>query len=71
MADEMGDGDASGSATIHHVSRRLIELRRLLELVEPIVSAQHGAEHMLDGFNLKPRPKIDSLLESLQRELSN
>jgi hypothetical protein len=69
LADEIGESDTVGSATIHHVSRRLIELRRLLELAFPIVKAQHGAEHMLDGFRKKPRAEIDSLMESMNKEL--
>lgn len=71
LADEIGDSDTARSNTIHHVSRRLIELRRLLELAEPIVSAHHGAAHMLDGFRKQSRPEIDSLLESIKTELAN
>jgi hypothetical protein len=71
IADEIGDSDKIGSETIHHVSRRLIELRRLLELIEPIVSAHYGAAHMLDGFRKQPRPEIDSLVEAIKTELEN
>jgi hypothetical protein len=69
LADEIGNSDTAGSNTIHHVSRRLIELRRLLELAAPIVQAHHGAAHMLDGFRKQPRTEIDSLVESIKTEL--
>lgn len=58
LADEIGDRDIARSTTIHLVSRRLIELRRFIELVEPIVKGQHGAEH-------------GPLLESIKLELAN
>jgi hypothetical protein len=71
LANQIEGGDGTANAAMFEAADRLVELRRLIELAEPIVWAQHGAEHMLDGFKLKPRPAIDSLLESLQRELAN
>jgi len=71
LADEIGDNDIAGSTTIHLVSRRLIELRRLLELAAPIVQEHHGAERMLDGFRKQPQPEVDSLVESIKTELAN
>jgi hypothetical protein len=71
LADEIGDHYAEGSEIARQVSRRLIELRRLLELAEQIVTAHHGAAHMLDGFNKRSRPEIDSIFDAIKVELEN
>ncbi len=72
LADEIGDSDTAGSNTIHHVSRRLIELRRLLELAAPVVRYQQTSRHMLEAFRGEPPSKeLDSLLESIKTELEN
>ena len=70
LARDITGGDGTANAAIFEAAARLAELRRLVELAEPIVWAQHGAEHMLDGFRKQPRPEIDSLLESFQKELA-
>lgn len=70
LANDITGGDGTANAAIYEAAERLVDLRRLVEMAGPIVHAQHGAEHMLDGFCKQPRPEIDSLLESFQRELA-
>lgn len=55
--------------TIRDAAQRLSELYAMVGRTHAIVRAQHGAEHMLDGFKPKPRP-IDDLLAQFDRELA-
>lgn len=70
LANQIQGGDGTANAAMFEAADRLAELRRFVELAEPIVWAQHGAGRMLDGFRKQPRHEIDSLLESFQKELS-
>lgn len=45
------------------ITAELTELRTLLEMAQPFVAAQAGAEHMLEGFGPRKRRPIDALLE--------
>ena len=64
-----GDGDRMAAATEAIVTAypairaELTELRALLEMAQPFVAAQAGAEHMLEGFGKRQRRPIDALLE--------
>jgi hypothetical protein len=69
LSEQIEGGDGVANAAIAEAGRRLLELRSLIQQAEPIISAQHGAEHMLDGFKLKPRPEIDGLMDAFNREL--
>lgn len=55
--------------TIREAAERLGELHGMVGSTLDIVRAQHGAEHMLDGFTPTPRP-IDDLLAQFERELA-
>ena len=54
---------------IRESAERLGELHGMVGSTHEIVRAQHGAEHMLDGFTPTPRP-IDDLLAQFDRELA-
>lgn len=69
LSEQIESGDGVANAAIAEAGQRLLELRRLIHKAEPIISAQHGAEHMLDGFKPKPRPEIDGLLDAFKKEL--
>jgi hypothetical protein len=69
LSEQIESGDGVANAAIAEAGRRLLELRGLIQQAEPIISAQHGAVHMLDGFKPKPRPEIDVLMDAFKREL--
>lgn len=53
---------------IKEAGDRLAKLHRMVNHAHPIIKAQHGADHMLDGFRPKKRA-IDALLAEFESEL--
>lgn len=60
--------DGVANAAIREAGDRLAKLHRMINHAYPIIKAQHGAEHMLDGFRPKKRA-IDALLAEFESEL--
>ena len=68
LARDIQSGDGMANAAIKEAGDRLGELQLLLAHVLPLVQAQHGAEHLLDGFKPKKRA-IDGLLADIKKAL--
>jgi hypothetical protein len=51
------------------IADRLHELRAIIRDAMPIVAAQNGAEHMLDGFSGRKARPSDGLLARMQAEI--
>lgn len=69
LARDIHSDDGVANTAILEAAQRLSELHVMVGRTHNIVRAQHGAEHMLDGFKPKPRP-IDDLLAQFDRELA-
>ena len=57
----------ASNAVIAEAGHRLAKLHLMVNRAYPIIKAQHGAEHMLDGFRPKKRD-IDDLLAEFESE---
>ena len=68
LARDIQSADGVANAAIRDAADRLDEMQLLLIEMLPLVTAQHGAEHMLDGFKPKKRA-IDSLLADIKKAL--
>lgn len=60
--------DGVTNAALAEASNRMAKLHRMVNHAYPIIKAQHGAEHMLDGFKRK-KHDIDDLLAEFESEL--
>lgn len=69
LSREIQSDDGVANAVIAEAAERLGELWLLVSQCWPLVQAQHGAEHMLDGFRPRARPEIDALLERLLHQV--
>lgn len=69
LARDIESPDGIANEALREASERMQELSVLLAQCWPLVLAQHGAEHMLDGFSPKPRPEIDALYAAMRREV--
>ncbi len=67
LARDIESGDGVANAAIAEAGRRLAKLHLMVNHAYPIIKAQHGAEHMLDGFRPKKRD-IDDLLAEFESE---
>jgi hypothetical protein len=67
LVRDIQSSNGVANAAIYEAARRLQEQQDLLRQCQPYISAQHGAEHMLDGFKPKPRPDIDQLLRRVNQ----
>lgn len=70
LSRDIHSGDGVANAAIFEAAQRLSELHSMVGRTHHIVQAQHGAEHMLDGFRLKRRTAIDDLLAQFEREMA-
>lgn len=68
LARDIESPDGIANEAIREAAERLALLQNLLRECLPHIQASHGAEHMLDGFNVRPIPAIDSLLERVMLE---
>lgn len=68
LSNEIQSDDGVANAAIREAGDRLAKLHRMVNHAYPIIKAQHGAEHMLDGFRPKKRA-IDALLADFESEL--
>ncbi len=68
LAQDIDSEDGVANAAIAEAGNRLTKLQLMVIKAHPIVKAQHGAEHMLDGFKPKKRG-IDQLLAEFESEL--
>ena len=67
LVRDIKSGDGVANAAIYEAARRLYRTTRPVAPFPSYISAQHGAEHMLDGFKPKPRPDIDQLLRRVNQ----
>ena len=68
LSEDVDSSNGIPDAALREASARFAELHLLLTQCLPIVQAQHGAEHLLDGFKPKKRD-IDGLLADIKRAL--
>jgi hypothetical protein len=68
LSRDIQSGDGVANAAIREAGDRLSKLHRMVNHAYPIIKAQHGADHMLDGFRPKKRA-IDALLAEFESEL--
>lgn len=71
LARHIKSDDGMANAAITEAAERLAELRLIASDCADIVRAQQGAEHMLDGFRIRPRPIIDGLVARINAELAS
>lgn len=68
LARDIQSDDGVANSAIAEAGHRLAKLHLMVNRAHYIIKAQHGAEHMLDGF--KPRKRdIDDLLAEFESEL--
>ncbi|MDO8415172.1 MAG: nucleoside 2-deoxyribosyltransferase domain-containing protein [Agitococcus sp.] len=70
LSEDIQSEDGVANAAILEGAQRIAELRLLLKQCAPHVFASAEAQHMLDGFNRKPR-RLDGLVATLQKELND
>lgn len=70
LSRDIESEDGVANAALLEAAQRMLALRELVNECAPLVRAQHGAEHMLDGFNPRPRPAIDGLLARIEAEVA-
>ena len=68
LSRDMESAGSTANAALAQASDRMAKLHRMVNKAYPIIKAQHGAEHMLDGFKRKKRD-IDDLLAEFESEL--
>ena len=68
LARDIDSKDGVANAAIAEAGHRLAKLQLMVNRAHSIIKAQHGAEHMLDGFKPKKRD-IDGLLAEFESEL--
>ena len=69
LSGEIQGGDGTANEAMREAAQRLRELQNMVQLAYPIIKAQHGAEHMLDGFKPRALPEIDGLLAAFEFEM--
>jgi len=70
LAQKTQSEDGPANAAIEEAGNRLSKLYLMVNHAYPIIKAQHGAEHMLDGFKPKKRD-IDALLAEFEGECTD
>lgn len=69
LANDIQSEDGVANAAIAEAAQRLKELSALILEVWPLVRAEHGAKHLLDGFRRRSR-EIDPLYERYLAEVT-
>jgi len=64
-----GGGDGTVNEAMREAAQRLRALQTMVQLAYPIIKAQHGADHMMDGFKPRALPEIDGLLAAFEFEM--
>lgn len=69
LSRDIKSDDGVANAAIAEAGNRLAKLHMMVNRAYTIVKAQHGAEHMMDGFRKPKKRDIDDLLAEFESEL--